>query len=271
MSSLEDRLYAAGRETGSAFDRTALPVVDAPSRWGRTFALAGGAAVVAMLIAVPAMLWGGEPVPFGSPDEPEAPVVGSTSLPATDTVAPVAATEGDSAPPDEPQTYTGSAEMMAAAVHHLVTHDHTFGEGPPPFSEYLVEDRTLGDSRASTEEGPDDAAESRPLTEPERNAVEQAIAVYGPVRWISDPDEWRAGSLNPPSTSLPQSPDDPEHTIERWVIIGVGVPEPDGDVMLVAVSLWCGGNCGTLRTYRLEVGDDGRWLVTGTVGPVSLS
>lgn len=83
MSSLEDRLDAAGRETRAFFDRTAPPRVDAPSPWTRTLAFVGGAAVVALLIAVPAVLWGGEPVPFGSPGDPEAPVVGGTSEPST--------------------------------------------------------------------------------------------------------------------------------------------------------------------------------------------
>ena len=85
MSSFEDRLHAAGRETRSVFDRMALPLVDAPSPWTRTFAFAGGAAVVALLIAVPAVLWGGEPAPFGSPGDPGTPVVGATSEPATST------------------------------------------------------------------------------------------------------------------------------------------------------------------------------------------
>lgn len=83
MSSLEDRLHSAGRETRSVFDRMPLPVGDAPSPWTRTLAFAGGAAVVALLIAVPAVLWGGEPVPFGSPGDPGAPVVGATSEPTT--------------------------------------------------------------------------------------------------------------------------------------------------------------------------------------------
>lgn len=83
MSPLEDRLHAAGRETRSVFDRMPLLVGDAPSPWTRTLAFAGGAALVALLIAVPAVLWGGEPLPFGSPGDPEAPVVGATLEPAT--------------------------------------------------------------------------------------------------------------------------------------------------------------------------------------------
>ena len=83
MSSLEDRLHSAGRETRSVFDRMPLPVGDAPSPWTRTLAFAGGAAVVALLIAVPAVLWGGEPMPFASPGDPGAPVVGGTSEPTT--------------------------------------------------------------------------------------------------------------------------------------------------------------------------------------------
>ena len=83
MSSLEDRLESAGRETRSVFDRMPLPLAGAPSPWTRTLAFAGGVVVVALLIAVPAVLSGGEPVPFGSPETPQAPAVGATSEPST--------------------------------------------------------------------------------------------------------------------------------------------------------------------------------------------
>ncbi|MEX1005449.1 MAG: hypothetical protein WD156_08775 [Acidimicrobiia bacterium] len=84
MSSLEDRLHSAGRETRSVFDRMPLQAADTPSPRTRALAFAGGVVVVALLIAVPAVLSGGEPVPFGSPGSPENPPIGATtSEPAT--------------------------------------------------------------------------------------------------------------------------------------------------------------------------------------------
>ncbi|MEX2424406.1 MAG: hypothetical protein WD990_10545, partial [Acidimicrobiia bacterium] len=150
-----------------------------------------------------------------------------------------------------------SAELMATALRHLVSEDHTFGQGPPPFTEYLIEDRTVDNAAVTSPEEDVDPAESRALTERERAAVEEAISEYGPVRWVTDPSEWRTADLQP--------------VIEGSVIIGVGIPRLDGEGALVPVSLWCGGLCGTWLTYRLELDDVGTWQVTGTEGPIAIS
>lgn len=174
-------------------------------------------------------------------------------------IAAMLAACGDPSPSGESPGESEPAEMMAAALLHLITEDHTFGDGPPPFSEYLIEDRTVDTSAVlSPEDGNEDvAAESRPLTEQERAAVEETISAYGPVQWISDPDKWRTDDLEP--------------EIEGSVIIGVGIPLLDGDEALVPVALWCGGACGTWLTYRLELGGDAKWKVTGTEGPIAIS
>ncbi|MCP4222943.1 MAG: hypothetical protein GY773_06345, partial [Actinomycetia bacterium] len=44
---------------------------------------------------------------------------------------------------DSETTSSGdSPTPMAAALEELVTKDHTFGSGPPPFSEYLIQSAT---------------------------------------------------------------------------------------------------------------------------------
>ena len=142
--------------------------------------------------------------------------------------------------------------LMGAALEELVTQDHTFGAGPPPFTEYLIQshlDPGAGSAGVDDDEG-------RPLTDAERVAIEESIRPLGPVRWIEDPDLWRTDDLLP--------------TIEGAVILGVGEPIIDGDSALVAVSLWCGGLCGTWLTYRLEM-VAGAWQVTGTEGPIAIS
>jgi hypothetical protein len=125
--------------------------------------------------------------------------------------------------------------VLAAALLELVTENHTFGEGPPPFSEYLIQSSL--DPHAGDPTG-DATAIDRDLTSAERSAIEAALAALGPVRWIDDPDAWRTPDLMP--------------TLEGSVILGVGEPRFDGDQALVPVSLWCGGLCGTWLTYRLE-------------------
>ncbi|MDY7100108.1 MAG: hypothetical protein S0880_02870 [Actinomycetota bacterium] len=163
-------------------------------------------------------------------------------------LAACAPTGPTSAPPDDdPGDAAPTPAMMAAAVHQLLTVDHTFGEGPPPFTEYLLLDHTEADA-------PDVAP--RPLTDAEQAAIEEVVAPFGPFRWIDDPAEWRTEDLRP--------------TIEGAVIVGVGEPTIDGDRGLVPVSLWCGGLCGTWLTYELTA-SDGDWAVTGIDGPIAVS
>lgn len=144
-------------------------------------------------------------------------------------------------------------EMMAAALVELVTEDHTFGTGPAPFTEYLIQNQTdpsAVDPTASVE-GP-----ARPLTDEEREAIDDAISTLGPVRWIDDPSDYRTADLVP--------------TIEGAAILGVGEPSIDADTGLVPVSMWCGGLCGTWLTYRLDLVND-VWTVTGIEGPIAVS
>jgi hypothetical protein len=141
---------------------------------------------------------------------------------------------------------------MAAALAELVTNDHTFGDGPPPFSLYLI--RSTTDPRAGGDASGAPAA--RPLTADERAAIEAAIAPFGPVRWIDDPSDWITESLEP--------------RVEGAAILGVGEPIVDSDRAQVPVSLWCGGLCAIGLAYELERSGD-EWQVTGTNGPAVIS
>ena len=144
-------------------------------------------------------------------------------------------------------------EMMAAALVELITKDHHFGEGPPPFTEYLIQNRidlSAGNATASAS-GP-----ARRLTDAEREAVEQAVTEYGVVRWIDDPSDWVTPDLVP--------------TIEGAAILGVGEPVIETDTGLVPVSMWCGGVCGIWLTYRLDL-VDAVWVVTDIEGPIAVS
>ncbi len=145
-----------------------------------------------------------------------------------------------------------TAAVLAAAVEQLITVDHTFGVGPPPFSRYLLLEAT--DPTAGS--GDESDAVSRNLTDSERTAVESVASRFGPVQWIDDAEDHRTEDLLP--------------VVEGAVIIGVGEPIFDRDGALVPVSLWCGGLCGTWLTYRVELGD-GAWTVTGIEGPIAVS
>lgn len=144
-------------------------------------------------------------------------------------------------------------DMMAAALVELVTVDHTFGTGPSPFTEYLIQTR-IDSSAGEPAASPD--ATARLLTDAERAAIEDAIAPFGVVRWIEDPSDYRTSDLTP--------------TVEGAAILGVGEPIIETDTGLVPVSMWCGGLCGTWLTYRLDLVND-TWTVTGIEGPIAVS
>lgn len=155
---------------------------------------------------------------------------------------------------EEPTTISNDdpgPALVAVALQELVTNDHTFGSGPPPFTEYLIQSNI--DPSAGTGTG---SGSVRALTEDERSAIEAVIAPFGPVQWINDPGEFRTDNLIP--------------TIEGSAILGVGEPTIDGDRALVPVSLWCGGLCGTWLTYDVEL-IEGIWQVTGSNGPIAIS
>jgi hypothetical protein len=153
----------------------------------------------------------------------------------------------DSSGPDD------NPDVLAAAILELITEDHTFGDGPPPFTDYLIQSKF--DPFAGTPTGTEEA-NPRLLTVEEQAAIESAVGGYGEVQWIDDPDVFRTTDLMP--------------TIEGAVILGVGEPVFDGDDALVPVSLWCGGLCGTWLTYKLSLTDTG-WVVTGIEGPIAVS
>ncbi len=180
-----------------------------------------------------------------SGEAPLQPATTSTSVPPATT----STTGGEDGTPQPGAT----PELLAAAVTQLITRDHTFGAGPPPFDTYLLQERIdpfAGDVTATGDEA------TRSLTAEERAAVETAVAAFGAVQWIEDPDDWRTADLMP--------------TIDGSVIIGFGEPDVAGDTALVPMSLWCGGLCGTWLTYRVDL-VDGEWQVIGTEGPIAVS
>ena len=146
-----------------------------------------------------------------------------------------------------------TAEMMAAALVELITEDPGFGEGSPPFTEYLIQNR-IDPSAGKATGSPSESV--RQLSDLEREAIEEAVREYGVVRWIDDPSDWQTPDLAP--------------TIEGAAILGVGEPVIEANTGLVPVSMWCGGLCGTWLTYRLDMIDD-VWVVTGIEGPIAVS
>ena len=144
-------------------------------------------------------------------------------------------------------------EMMAAALVELITENHGFGEGPSPFTVYLIQNR-IDPSVVIVDAPTDDPI--RPLTDTEMRAIEDAVSEHGIVRWIDDPAEWQTPNLTP--------------SIDGAAILGVGEPVVEDQSGLVPVSMWCGGVCGTWLTYRLDLINKA-WMVTDIEGPIAIS
>ncbi len=176
---------------------------------------------------------GAEPVPVAGPTTTAAP---PTSTPTTVIVT---------APADP------TAAVMAAALTHLVTYDHTFGSEDPPFEEYLVQADLDPGAGASAEQA---EFEGRALTGAERAAVEDAVGDLAPVRWIDDRDA--------AARRIDEEPMD--------ALLGVGVVTIDGDEALAPVSLLCGSMCGYWVTYRLVL-RDGAWEIVGDTGEITVA
>lgn len=148
-----------------------------------------------------------------------------------------------------------SAQMMAVAMHQLVTKDHTFG-GESPFEIFLIEDRTFDvESTPWFERVHTAPTPERPLSVEERTAIGEALDGIGEVRWVEDIQDWYDGVMP---------------TVEGSVLIEIGSPVVDGNTGYVPVSLLCGNVCGTWFTYRLRHSDAG-WEVDGIEGSVAIS
>lgn len=197
------------------------------------------------------------PTATADPESNSAPTSLNESAPNTETPAldEPPNTDTTSGPGDtsDPDSGGPSANIMAAAILQLITKNHTFGQGPPPFTEYLIQSQL--DAAAGVPAGSGQQA-IRPLTDTERAAIAAVVAPFGPVRWIDDPADWRTDDLRP--------------TIEGAVILGLGEPVVGDGTGLVPVSLWCGGLCGTWFTYRLDL-IEGEWAVTSIEGPIAIS
>ena len=91
----------------------------------------------------------------------------------------VACGDGDTEAEADASLDDGAAAALAAAVEQLIRVDHTFGDGPPPFSEYLLQSR-IDPAAGNAGVGP--GVVSRALTDAERDAIAGVVAAFGPLR-----------------------------------------------------------------------------------------
>jgi hypothetical protein len=148
-------------------------------------------------------------------------------------------------------------EIYSAVIRRLVTRDHTFGQNASPFAHVYVIDGPIpdaGDPEGGGQFGPADEAFSSEIIA----GIEARLEDLPPVTFIANGNDVRRGEQGMGGVE------------NNGVIIAVGPLEPEDGRIHVSSSLWCGGLCGQWLTYVLAE-DDGRWTITGTAGPVSIS
>lgn len=154
----------------------------------------------------------------------------------------------------EPAVPEPTAEVFAATAYQLMTVDHTFAEGPTPFTEFVIGKST--DPIAGPGDEPTTVA-SRPLTDGERSAVESRLSPLGEVTWIDDTLAYEI--------PVPRSP------TEMTAVISFGEPAIDGRAALAPIEMTCGDVCALALTYKLAQEANGEWEVTGDTGMMDIS
>ena len=150
------------------------------------------------------------------------------------------------------------AEIYAAVIRRLVTKDHTFGQGESPFKHVYVINGPIPDAGDPETVGDAFGPASEPFSSEVIAGIEEELKDLPPVTFIADGNDVRHGERGMGGVK------------NDGVIISLGPLERNEGRIHVSNRLWCGGLCAQWLTYVLAE-DDGRWKITGTTGPVSIS
>ena len=147
----------------------------------------------------------------------------------------------------QPLTQDGqdATEVLAAAVRRLLTVDHGFAtDGPPPFTSVYVADAFGG-------------VGGTPLEPLELEAIAAAVNESGPTaQYTDDPQELIRELF--------------DGTHPGAVVVTVEALRLEQERAEIELHLWCGSLCGIYLTYEaVEV--DGTWIITGPIGPITMS
>jgi hypothetical protein len=135
------------------------------------------------------------------------------------------------------------ARLEAAAIVRLVTVDHGFGGGNPPFDLVQVATPVGGDA-------------SRPLEALALELTAGTLTGRFPVEFISDADATIAEHFDRQTTGV--------------AVAAIDDVRIDADRAEIEMRLWCGSLCGVFLTYEALLGSSG-WEIVGTTGPIMMS
>ena len=135
------------------------------------------------------------------------------------------------------------ARLEADAIVRLVTIDHGFGTGNPPFD--LVQLATLI--------GGDNLMPVDPLA---LELTADELSERFPVELVSDADTIIADHFESQTIGI--------------AVASIDDVRIDGERAEIEMQLWCGSLCAVFLTYQAELGSAG-WEILGTTGPIAMS
>ena len=160
-------------------------------------------------------------------------------------------TESDAGGGKSPETTDDEKRMIdvyAAIIRQLVTEDHTFGGGPPPFKRVYV----LGGVAADSDAVRSQAVE--PFTPAVRAGILEELQDLPPVEFVSRPGSVVTGEKRC------------ARVIGDGALITLHPISGDAEKVSVRSQLFFACLGGLSLTYVLEPDEEG-WRVTGTKGP----
>ena len=135
------------------------------------------------------------------------------------------------------------ARLETAAIVQLVTVDHGFGSGSPPFDLIQVGTSIGGDT-------------SRPVDLLALEMTADALAGRFPVEFVSDTETTIAEHFDGETIGV--------------AVAAINDVRIDDDRAEIEMQLWCGSLCGVFLTYEAVLGSSG-WEIVGITGPIAMS
>ncbi len=146
--------------------------------------------------------------------------------------------------------------VYSAVVRQVVTKDHTFGAGEPPFDRVFIDVRIDDEAGDPYDHPPGDGRQR--LTAETQAAILRELTDLPPVQFVEDPDSVVVGKKRC------------AHVKGNGVLITLGPISGDSDRVTVPNSMFFACLGGQWLTYVLE-GAQEDWHVTGTEGPIGIS
>jgi hypothetical protein len=159
-----------------------------------------------------------------------------------------------SSPESGQPTIDRTIAIYSAVIRRLVTRDHTFGRAKSPFKHVYIVDGSVENAGHVTREG----EPGKPFSSQVMEGIRAELRGLPPLDFVPDREAVLLGRYGAGGVK------------NQGVVISLGPIPAGSDKVKVENNLWCGSTCGQWLTYVVEL-QNGRWRITGTVGPYAIS